>query len=96
MEHHGNLWKIAGPVYNAHRRAIRAERSALEIIAARRFRLRNARKKLKKEIFRRKVESTFKLFARGLSVQEIATTLNVSIRTAYRRKAKFLEMRLDH
>jgi len=50
---------------------------------------------LKKEIFRRKVESTFKLFARGLSVQEVATKLNVSIRTAYRRKTKFLEMTLD-
>jgi hypothetical protein len=89
MAHHGNLWNVAGPLYKAYRRAILVERSELEAVAARRWVLRNERKRRKREIFRQRVESSFELFSRGCSVQKVAETLDCSIRTAYRRKAKF-------
>ena len=75
-----------------HELAIKVERSGLEAIAERRFGLRDDRKRRKSEIFRQRVESTFDLFARGLSVQEVARLLNCSIRTAYRRKERFREI----
>jgi len=93
MAQHRSPWAIAGPLYAAHRRAIEVERGALEAIAARRYRLRDDRKRRKSEIFRQRVESTFDLFARGLGVQEVAKILNCSLRTAYRRKEKFRESR---
>jgi hypothetical protein len=89
MAHHGNLWNVAGPFYNAYRKAIMVERSALEAVAARRWALRDERKRRKSEIFGRKVGLSFELFSRGHSVQKVAETLGCSIRTAYRRKQKF-------
>jgi len=77
----------------AHRRAILVERSALEAIAARRYGLRDDRKRRKSKIFKERVESSFELFAKGIGIEEVARALNCSIRTAYRRKERFRESR---
>jgi hypothetical protein len=90
---HRSPWGIAGPLYAAHRRAILVERSALEVIAAKRYSLRDDRRQRKSEIFRERVESAYELFSRGLRVEEVARILNCSARTAYRRKVKFRESR---
>jgi hypothetical protein len=84
----GHPWNVAGPIYKDYRRKILAERDALEALAARRFLLRADRRRRRKEIFNRRVESTAELFAKGLSMKEVAESLNCSIRTAYRRKER--------
>jgi len=89
----GHPWSVARPVYKDYRRKILAERDALEAIAGRRFLLRADRRRRKQEIFNQRVESTFELFAKGLSVKEVADSLNCSIRTAYRRKERFCKGR---
>ena len=91
ITYNSSSWAIAGPVYAAHREAILAERTALEAVAARRYNLRDDRKRRKEEIFRDRVASTFELFSTGLGVEEVARALKCSIRTAYRRKEKFTE-----
>jgi hypothetical protein len=82
-------WSVAGPLYLSHRARIRSERDALETIAAKRFSARGERRQRRKEIFTQKLESSFPLFAKGLTVQEVAGLLHCSIRTAYRRMEKF-------
>ncbi len=89
----GHPWSVAGPVYKDYRRKILAQRDALEAITTRRFILRADRRRRKQEIFNQRVESTYALFARGLSVEEVADSLNCSIRTAYRRKERFRKTR---
>jgi hypothetical protein len=94
MTHDRSPWGIAGPLYAAHRRAILVERNALEAIAARRYDLRDDRKRRKSAIFKQRVESSFELFAKGIGIEEVARALNCSIRTTYRRKERFRESRV--
>jgi len=82
-------WTVAGPVYLSYRAIIKSERDALESLAANRWRARGEKKEKRKEIFRRKFESSFPLFAKGLTVQEVAQMLHCSTRTAYRRMEGF-------
>jgi CRP-like cAMP-binding protein len=82
-------WSIAGPLYLSYRAIIRSEREVLETMAAKRWRARDEKKQQRKEIFRRRLESSFPLFAKGLTVQEVAQTLDCSVRTAYRRMKRF-------
>jgi len=93
MTHDRSPWGIAGPLYAAHRTAILVERSALEAIAARRYGLREDRKRRKSKIFKERVESSFELFAKGIGIEEVARALNCSTRTAYRRRERFRESR---
>ena len=92
LAYHRSPFHIAGPVYMAHRQAIKVERSALEAIAARRYFLRDERRKRKSEIFKQRVESSSELFSKDLSMQKVADTLGCSIRTAYRRKERLREV----
>jgi hypothetical protein len=82
-------WSVAGPMYLSHRARIKFERDELEAIAAKRWLARGERKQRRKEIFRQKVESTFPLLAKGLTVQEVGEALHCSTRTVYRRVEKF-------
>lgn len=90
LAYDGYPWAVAGPIYKSYRRATLVERNVLEAVVARRFRLRADRKRRKKEIFRQRVEATFELFEKGLSAQEVANSLGFSLRTAYRRREKFI------
>ncbi len=87
----GRPWNVVRPVYKNYRKAIIVERNALEAIAARRFGLRADKRQRKNEIFRQRVESTFELFKKGLGVREVADSMSCSLRTAYRRREKFIE-----
>jgi len=89
MEYNSRPWSIAGPLYLSYRAAIKAERDQLSFIAMKRFQSRGERRRLRKEMLRQKLESSFPLFAKGLTAQEVADELHFSIRTAYRRKEKF-------
>lgn len=91
IAHDRSLWATSGPVYAAFRREVLGERAALEAVAARRYSLRDERKRTKEGIFRHRVTSTFELFSMGLGVEEVSRALKCSIRTAYRRKEKFRE-----
>jgi len=91
MAYHGVSWNIAGPIYKEYRRAILIERASLEAIAKHSYLLRGERKRRKAEIFRRRLESSFELFTKNLTMKEVAETLHCSIRTAYRRREAFKE-----
>jgi hypothetical protein len=82
-------WRIAGPLYLSYRAGIKSEREALESIASKRWRTRGGRKQQRRRIFIRRLESSFPLFAKGLTVQEVAQRLHCSTRTACRRMEKF-------
>jgi len=82
-------WNIAGPLYLEYRATIKSERDALEIMAAKRWRARGEKRQQRREIFRRRLESSFPLFAKGLTVEEVAQALHCSIRTTYRRMEMF-------
>jgi hypothetical protein len=89
IENNTRPWSVAGPSYLSHRARIRLERDELRALAAKRFSARGERRQRRKDVFRQKVETSFPLFAKGLSVQEVAELSHFSIRTAYRRMERF-------
>ena len=92
---HQRPWKVAGPVYLAQQRAIKAEVTNLSTIASSRINSTFERRQIKKEIMRSKIESSFELFARGMKPAEVAKALSFSIRTAYRRKNAFMKSSVE-
>ena len=84
-------WTVAEPAYSMLKREIGRGRDELCKYAELRYNLRSSRKEQRKKAWESKVESAFPLFTGGLSMTEVAQALNCSIRTAYRRKQKYLE-----
>jgi hypothetical protein len=84
-------WMAAEPAYTILRREIRRGRDELCKYAELRYNLRNSRKEQRKKAWESKVKSAFPLFTGSLSMTEVAQALNSSIRTAYRRRQKYLE-----
>jgi hypothetical protein len=91
LEYNGKPWKVGGEIYKVHRQDIRIERIRLEKVAEQRYRLRGERRKEKMKIWKSKIEASFPLVARGLSMEVLAEKLGCSLRTAYRRKEKYRE-----